>query len=594
MTATTDNRIPAAGYVRCSTKKEEQAQSIPSQKAKIEEYAEANGYRIVEWYEDRGFSGTRSQGRPAFLRLLEDVKAADKPFKAVLVYDTDRFGRFINPDEGTALRFECEKFGAPVRFVVDAGVVNQSNFGSRIFLTVKQEVATEESRKKSGLIFERSRVNAERGCSSGGRPPFGYQRYAIETNGTRRLLLDGKYKAEGERVEFQPGPDAAVELVRRIFAMRGIDKMGFGSIAESLNREGVPSPSGRSWGKVYVKHLLENPIYVGTLTYGKTMKGKFRSERVVSVERDKWATFTNEKLAIISREAWDRVRAMDETRKHVFRVSGAGRAMTSQRYLLSGLMVCTECGRAYQGQRRRNAQGKDYFYYTDGGTRNSGPSLCKSFHIQRDFLESEVLALVGRTISRGLNADRLIGKLTDRLAKRDNHREKRIGEVGKALLDTERQLGNLVKAVADGADFAMMHESIQSLQSRKRELEAEKRALVAAWGEGEDHRAEAETLVGHLREFAGVLASGTPTQRKAIIRRMVPRIEISKAGLTAKVYVRPLAMLSAGKSVEDLDVVGCLVNAGGRNRTDTGFRSHRILSPARLPIPPLRHEEGPA
>ena len=34
-------------------------------------------------------------------------------------------------------------------------------------------------------------------------------------------------------------------------------------------------------------------------------------------------------------------------------------------------------------------------------------------------------------------------------------------------------------------------------------------------------------------------------------------------------------------------------NASDRNRTGTGFKSRRILSPVRLPVPPLRHLVGP-
>ena len=35
------------------------------------------------------------------------------------------------------------------------------------------------------------------------------------------------------------------------------------------------------------------------------------------------------------------------------------------------------------------------------------------------------------------------------------------------------------------------------------------------------------------------------------------------------------------------------VNAGDRNRTGTGGKSRRILSPVRLPVPPRRHLMGP-
>ena len=34
------------------------------------------------------------------------------------------------------------------------------------------------------------------------------------------------------------------------------------------------------------------------------------------------------------------------------------------------------------------------------------------------------------------------------------------------------------------------------------------------------------------------------------------------------------------------------INAADRNRTGTGITTHGILSPGRLPVPPLRHMDG--
>ena len=49
---------------------------------------------------------------------------------------------------------------------------------------------------------------------------------------------------------------------------------------------------------------------------------------------------------------------------------------------------------------------------------------------------------------------------------------------------------------------------------------------------------------------------------------------------------------NAGVSGDDDQVSEVVENygAGGGGRTRTRFRSNRILSPARLPVPPLRHE----
>ena len=155
-------------------------------------------------------------------------------------------------------------------------------------------------------------------------------------------------------------------------------------------------------------------------------------------------------------------------------------------------------------------------------------------------------------------------------------------------VEVERQLQNVVSAVANGADFGLFHDKMQSLQSQKRRLEEESISIKRNSGGATDRHDQAVEIVQQLRDLKQVLANGTPRRRKELIRRFVPKIEVSKTEATEKVYVRRLPALGLGKSLSELEVVGDLVTAGGRNRTDTRFRSHRILSPARLPISPLR------
>ena len=64
--------IPAAGYARRSTDMQER--SIPDQKASVERWAAAHGYRILRWYVDDAISGTSAKGRAAFERLLHDAE----------------------------------------------------------------------------------------------------------------------------------------------------------------------------------------------------------------------------------------------------------------------------------------------------------------------------------------------------------------------------------------------------------------------------------------------------------------------------------------------------------------------------------------
>lgn len=90
----------AVGYLRCST--DMQDDSVEQQKQEIQKWADANDYKVIEWYEDEGKSGTTFEKRPAFMRLMRRVESGAN-FEHILVYDESRWGRPNNPRERTPI-----------------------------------------------------------------------------------------------------------------------------------------------------------------------------------------------------------------------------------------------------------------------------------------------------------------------------------------------------------------------------------------------------------------------------------------------------------------------------------------------------------
>ena len=97
------------------------------------------------------------------------------------------------------------------------------------------------------------RESASRGFWVSSYAPFGYNRVMVQ---------DGPKK----RPSLQPNPDAS-PIVRRIFELADTGR-GMLDIARVLNDEGIPSPSGKLWGKTSVHAILINEAYTGTLVRG--------------------------------------------------------------------------------------------------------------------------------------------------------------------------------------------------------------------------------------------------------------------------------------------------------------------------------------
>ena len=115
MSATT--LIPAAQYVRMST--DLQQYSIENQKVSIQQYAQQHGFSIVKTYVDAGRSGVTLKRRGALTALLADVLRRRACYRAILVYDVSRWGRFQDADESAHYEFLCKKAGIPVHYCAE-------------------------------------------------------------------------------------------------------------------------------------------------------------------------------------------------------------------------------------------------------------------------------------------------------------------------------------------------------------------------------------------------------------------------------------------------------------------------------------------
>ena len=84
--------VPAAQYLRMST--EHQQYSTENQSSAIQRYAENHGFTVVRTYSDPARSGLVLKNRRGLRDLLQDVTGSNTDYKAILVYDVSRWGRF--------------------------------------------------------------------------------------------------------------------------------------------------------------------------------------------------------------------------------------------------------------------------------------------------------------------------------------------------------------------------------------------------------------------------------------------------------------------------------------------------------------------
>lgn len=157
--------VPAVAYVRMST--DHQKYSTENQLDIIHNYAVARGLQILRVFEDSGRSGLRLDGREALQNLMAEVQSGQADFKAILVYDVSRWGRFQDADEGAYHEHVCSRAGIRVHYCGEQ-FENDGSIGSNLLRTVKRVMAGEYSRELSVKVFAGQCRLVELGYRQGG------------------------------------------------------------------------------------------------------------------------------------------------------------------------------------------------------------------------------------------------------------------------------------------------------------------------------------------------------------------------------------------------------------------------------------------
>ncbi|MFJ3055974.1 recombinase family protein [Herbaspirillum sp. NPDC087042] len=263
------SEIPVAQYVRMST--EHQKYSTENQALVIAKYASSHGMTIVKTYEDSGKSGLNLRGRKGLQALLHDVEQDIPSFKAILVYDISRWGRFPDPDEAATYVYACKRRNIKIIYCAEP-FDNDGSISSTVLIGLKRSMAAEYSRELGVKVFNGACNLVQRGWRQGGTPGFGLRRQLVdEQQNSKGLLSRGQKKSiQTDRVILVPGPEEEVATVNRIYRLFLEEGMPELVIASKLNQEGLKNDAGRPWSKGAIHQILTNEKYIGNNVYNRS------------------------------------------------------------------------------------------------------------------------------------------------------------------------------------------------------------------------------------------------------------------------------------------------------------------------------------
>ncbi|MBS0189668.1 MAG: recombinase family protein [Planctomycetes bacterium] len=296
---------------------EHQQYSTENQRDAIAEYAKARGYEIVKTYADDGKSGLRIEGRESLRRMLDDVQSGHAEYKAILVYDVSRWGRFQDADESAYYEYACKRMGIHVEYCMEQ-FANDGSPVSTIIKGVKRAMAGEYSRELSNKVFKGQCRLIQLGYRQGGPAGYGLRRMLLDVTGAAKgLLKRGEQKSlQTDRVKLVPGPDDEIEVVRSIYDQFVKHNKTERTIAEALNSAGIASGCGRPWTRSMVHQILANEKYIGNNVYNR-VSFKLKKKRVINPP-DMWVRCDGAFGGIVDPESFFIARGIIQERNRHF------------------------------------------------------------------------------------------------------------------------------------------------------------------------------------------------------------------------------------------------------------------------------------
>jgi site-specific DNA recombinase len=487
-------------YSRISTDEDHQPTSLSTQRERLERYCQAmDDWQVVSAFEDQA-SGVTLE-RPGLQQALE--RACERRFDLLLVYRVDRLSRKVR--QLAALAEELDQLEIVLKSATEP--FDTGSAAGRMMLQMLGVFAEFEH----ATIVDRVTAGLERRVREGkwmsGRTPYGYRR-----DKETKLLVPDEVRAP---------------VVKRIFQLYAEGKLGTTAIARKLDAEAAPAPRKQGWSPNALQLILANPAYRGLIRWNDNLHQGLHEP-------------------LVDEDTFERARAI-LARRHE---QASLRRGNPTDFLLSGLVRCHHCGRAYVGTSAHGNGGR-YTYYTCSTRYKYGPGKCDGDRLPKDRLEDAVLRQLAGIYRDQRLIEQALADAAERSERDQPQLEEALAGCRAEIARTERKLDRYYDAFETGElSAADCHERVHGHHARLetlREQEADLSRRLATDADELPDAAALTELADHLDE---VIASESPEQAKELLRLLVKEIRVHNRRRILPIYRVPTAVRAIPRKVE--------------------------------------------
>lgn len=382
-------RVKMAVYLRLSREDDQdgESNSIRNQRKLLLEYVNRlypDGEAEITEYCDDGYSGSDLK-RPQFCKMIEAGKRGN--VDVIMVKDLSRLGRDYL-ETGSYIEQVFPFLG--IRLIAVNDHFDSDDYKGRsagLEIGFKNLINEMYCKDASDKVRKTSMAMRMRGLFLGGTAPYGY---AISAKDKHYLVID----------------EEAAGIVKKIFSMY-MEGRSKAEITRILNEKGVAPPGkylkqkfGRLNGRAFdqsvwtagcINRILQNPVYIGKLQFGRYKKEKMSSKNCVTAARSEWITVDSFHQAIIDEDVFHKIN--NAIRKEAEKRRPKRPADERERSVFARKVYCGSCRHAL-GKRR---EGKGYYRCIRHHVE--GQVTCSGDHLEYSLLEEIVLWEINRQIA---------------------------------------------------------------------------------------------------------------------------------------------------------------------------------------------------
>ena len=315
-------------------------------------------------------------------------------------------------------------------------------------------------------------------------------------------------------------------VVRRIFDLYTRDRLGAVEIAKRLRAEQAPAPAA-GWGHPAVHFVLNNPTYTG--------KVRWRDQLFKGIHEPLIADATFQLAQAILNE-----RGTDISRR---RGNASG-------FLLSGVLRCGRCGKAYVGMSARGNGGL-YHYYACTGRQKYGPKACNNERLPREKLEQAVITQLTRLYRDTHLIEETLTNAQQEAEQRQPEIEQRLAAIDAEVTRGEQALERYYEAFEQGKlSPERCEQRLARLQTRLDDLHAQHAELSLSTPHAATQAPTAVELANVAEQLEKLLTRGEPEKAKALIRELVAELKVNgKTEILPSYYLNAAPVCATSEKV---------------------------------------------